>query len=80
MRDRESVDLERKNVIRNLEKQAKVIERLADSEKNLQQQIVRYFLPPCLSLVSYRCRYISGSSRIDQPAPASNGGRVRNKN
>ncbi|OAX40088.1 BRE1-domain-containing protein [Rhizopogon vinicolor AM-OR11-026] len=39
MRDRESVDIERKNVIRNLEKQAKVIERLADSEKNLQQQI-----------------------------------------
>jgi E3 ubiquitin-protein ligase BRE1 len=44
MRDRESVDLERKNAIRNLEKQAKVIERLTDSEKNLQQQIVRLFL------------------------------------
>lgn len=44
MRDRESVDLERKNAIRNLEKQGKVIERLADSEKTLQQQIVRYFV------------------------------------
>ncbi|KAG2354897.1 BRE1 E3 ubiquitin ligase-domain-containing protein [Suillus spraguei] len=39
MRDRESVEIERKNAIRNLEKQAKVVERLADSEKNLQQQI-----------------------------------------
>lgn len=43
MRDRESVEIERKNAIRNLEKQAKVVERLADSEKNLQQQIVRSF-------------------------------------
>ncbi|KAG2153770.1 BRE1 E3 ubiquitin ligase-domain-containing protein [Suillus bovinus] len=39
MRDRESVEIERKNAIRNLEKQAKVVERLADSEKNLQQHI-----------------------------------------
>jgi E3 ubiquitin-protein ligase BRE1 len=39
MRDRESVEIERKNAIRNLEKQAKVVERLVDSEKNLQQQI-----------------------------------------
>ncbi|KAG1771722.1 BRE1 E3 ubiquitin ligase-domain-containing protein [Suillus occidentalis] len=39
MRDRESVEIERKNAIRNLEKQAKVVERLADSEKNLQQQV-----------------------------------------
>ncbi|KAG2079213.1 BRE1-domain-containing protein [Suillus decipiens] len=39
MRDRESVEIERKTAIRNLEKQAKVVERLADSEKNLQQQI-----------------------------------------
>ncbi|KAG1809354.1 BRE1-domain-containing protein [Suillus subaureus] len=43
MRDRESVEIERKNAIRNLEKQAKVVERLVDSEKNLQQQIVRPF-------------------------------------
>ncbi|KAG1799697.1 BRE1 E3 ubiquitin ligase-domain-containing protein [Suillus plorans] len=39
MRDRESVEIERKTAIRNLEKQAKVVERLADGEKNLQQQI-----------------------------------------
>ncbi|KAG1776925.1 BRE1 E3 ubiquitin ligase-domain-containing protein [Suillus placidus] len=39
MRDRESVEIERKTAIRNLEKQAKVVERLADSEKNLQQQM-----------------------------------------
>ncbi|KAG1746177.1 BRE1 E3 ubiquitin ligase-domain-containing protein [Suillus lakei] len=39
MRDRESVEIERKNAVRNLEKQAKVVERLADSEKNLQQQV-----------------------------------------
>jgi hypothetical protein len=73
MRDRESVDLERKNAIRNLEKQAKVIERLTDSEKNLQQQIVRLFC--ALPLLSpYRRRYISGSTRSSQSAPASNGG------
>src|SRR5882757_159853 len=58
MRDRESVDIERKNVIRNLEKQAKVIERLADSEKNLQQQIVRCFVrfgyPQYLTVVVLR--------------------------
>lgn len=55
MRDRESVEIERKNAIRNLEKQAKVVERLADGEKNLQQQIVRSFplhsTPPSLTIV-----------------------------
>lgn len=55
MRDRESVEIERKTAIRNLEKQAKVVERLADGEKNLQQQIVRSFplhsTPPSLTIV-----------------------------
>jgi E3 ubiquitin-protein ligase BRE1 len=50
MRDRESVEIERKNAIRNLEKQAKVVERLVDSEKNLQQQIVRSFRAFCTFL------------------------------
>jgi len=40
MRDKEAIDAERKNITRNLEKQAKVIEKLADSEKNLLAQVV----------------------------------------
>jgi hypothetical protein len=40
MRDKEAIDTERKNLSRNLEKQAKVIEKLAASEKNLLTQVV----------------------------------------
>jgi E3 ubiquitin-protein ligase BRE1 len=44
MRDKEAIDVERKNLSRNVEKQTKVLERLYDSERNLQSQIVRSFL------------------------------------
>ena len=44
MRDKEAIDVERKNLSRNVEKQAKVLERLYDSERNLQSQIVRSYL------------------------------------
>lgn len=75
MRDRESVEIERKNAIRNLEKQAKVVERLADSEKNLQQQIVRsLFFASGLYFVSYHRHFDSGPSRSSQPASASSDG------
>ena len=47
MRDKEAIDIERKNVIRNLEKQAKVIDRLVECEKNLNTQVVS-----CVILVS----------------------------
>jgi BRE1 E3 ubiquitin ligase len=40
MRDKEAIEAERKNISRNMEKQAKVIERLADTEKNLLAQVV----------------------------------------
>jgi E3 ubiquitin-protein ligase BRE1 len=40
MRDKEAIENERKNLSRNLEKQAKVVERLVDSEKMLTAQIV----------------------------------------
>jgi E3 ubiquitin-protein ligase BRE1 len=43
MRDKEAIDVERKNLSRNVEKQAKVLERLYESERNLQSQIVRPF-------------------------------------
>ncbi|KAF8740809.1 hypothetical protein AX14_007181 [Amanita brunnescens Koide BX004] len=39
MRDKEAIDVERKNLSRNVEKQAKVLERLYESERNLQSQI-----------------------------------------
>lgn len=41
MRDKETIETERKNLARNLEKQVKVIERLVDTEKNLTGQLVR---------------------------------------
>jgi E3 ubiquitin-protein ligase BRE1 len=44
MRDKEAVETERKNISRNLEKQAKAIERLVESEKNLTAQVVSSYL------------------------------------
>ena len=44
MRDKEAIETERKNISRNLEKQAKAIERLVESEKNLTAQVVSYYL------------------------------------
>jgi hypothetical protein len=48
MRDKEAIDTERKNLSRNLEKQAKVLEKLQESEKSLTLQVVSFFLhmPP----------------------------------
>lgn len=40
MRDKEAVEAERKNLARNAEKQAKLIDRLMDTEKNLTNQLV----------------------------------------
>lgn len=42
MRDKEAIETERKNLSRNLEKQAKVIEKLLESEKHLTQQVVSF--------------------------------------
>jgi len=39
MRDKEAIETERKNLSRNLEKQAKVLEKLQESEKSLTQQV-----------------------------------------
>lgn len=39
MRDKEAIENERKNLIRNLEKQAKVVERLTASERGLRDQL-----------------------------------------
>ncbi|KAH7911989.1 BRE1 E3 ubiquitin ligase-domain-containing protein [Hygrophoropsis aurantiaca] len=39
MREKEAIDTERKNILRNLEKQAKVVERLVESEKGLNAQV-----------------------------------------
>lgn len=41
MRQKEAVEVERKVAIRNVEKQTKVLERMAESERNLTQQLVR---------------------------------------
>jgi hypothetical protein len=40
MRDKEALDNERKNLMRNVDKQAKVVEKLLASEKSLQSQVV----------------------------------------
>lgn len=40
MRDKEAIENERKNISRNLEKQAKVVERLVETEKNLTARVV----------------------------------------
>jgi E3 ubiquitin-protein ligase BRE1 len=40
MRDKEAIENERKNLSRNLEKQAKMMEKLQESEKGLTQQVV----------------------------------------
>jgi E3 ubiquitin-protein ligase BRE1 len=45
MRQKDAADAERKNLQRNLDKQVKVIEKLAETEKSLGKQIVR---PPLL--------------------------------
>ena len=42
MRDKEAVETERKNIARNLEKQAKAVERLMVSERSLSAQVVRH--------------------------------------
>lgn len=43
MRDKESTENERKNLARNLEKQAKVVEKLMETEKSLTVRLVSYF-------------------------------------
>lgn len=40
MRDKETVEAERKNLVRNVEKQAKLIDKLMDTERNLTNQLV----------------------------------------
>lgn len=42
MRDKEAVENERKNLLRNLEKQAKVVEKLMAAEISLREQLVRH--------------------------------------
>lgn len=44
MRDKEAIETERKNLARNLEKQGKAVERLADTERILTNQVVRWVL------------------------------------
>lgn len=39
MRTKEAVDLERKTALRNVEKQVKVLEKLAESERSLTSQL-----------------------------------------
>lgn len=41
MRDKEALENERKNLIRNVEKQNKAVEKLVESEKNLSERVVR---------------------------------------
>jgi E3 ubiquitin-protein ligase BRE1 len=40
MRDKEAVEAERKNLARNAEKQAKLIDKLMETEENLTSQLV----------------------------------------
>lgn len=40
MRDKEAMEIEKKNLLKNLEKQGKAVERLVDTENSLKGQIV----------------------------------------
>lgn len=42
MRDKDAAENERKNLVRNIEKQAKAIEKLVESEKNLSERVVSF--------------------------------------
>lgn len=51
MRDKEAIENERKNLARNVEKQGKLVERHAESEKSLLSQVVsRPREKPCLEV------------------------------
>ena len=61
MRDKEAVENERKNLVRNLEKQTKVVEKLRASEGSLRDQLVRRptILPGRSSSNAFRTRATS---------------------
>lgn len=48
MRDKEAIENERKNLVRNLEKQSKVVEKLMAADHSMQDQLV------CHSTCFYR--------------------------
>lgn len=60
MRDKEAVENERKNLTRNLEKQAKLVERLVEVEKSLTSRVVRVMGFSCIifCLLTRTCRTI----------------------
>ena len=45
MRDKDALDAERKRLSANLEKAAKAIEKLTESEKSLTLRLVNCFMP-----------------------------------
>ena len=47
MRDKDSLDTERKKLSLNVEKAAKVIEKLQETEKNLTTRLVRWYNDIC---------------------------------
>lgn len=53
MRDKEAIETERKNIVRNLEKQAKAVERLVETERNLGAQVVDRQLPLFLARLTH---------------------------
>ena len=61
MRDKEALENERKNLVRNLEKQTKVVEKLRASEACLRDQLVRHLslLSGYFDSDSFRIRAIS---------------------
>jgi hypothetical protein len=70
MRDKEAIETERKNLSRNLEKQAKAVERLVETEKNLTNQVVStsdFLLPfgllEYISRVTWKRSWFCGRSR-----------------
>lgn len=70
MRDKEGVDLERKNLARNLDKAGKAVDKLSQSEKALTARMVRIFstivvlkLTSVPSMISRRSSYSGRRSR-----------------
>lgn len=64
MRDKEAIENERKSLVRNLEKQAKLVERLVDTEKNLSSQVVS--CPRTWNVSGVHVIILGGAGNTDQ--------------
>lgn len=67
MRDKEAIENERKNLLRNLEKQAKLVEKLLAVEKSMQGQLVR---DSTVLFLDAQAELLLDRTRPDRPSDA----------